>query len=368
MNPVTLYDLEKWAEQRMPHDLWDFVDAAAFDEITKRRNRTALDAITVNPRFLVDVSDRDLSTTVLGETISFPVMVAPAGGQRQVHPEGERATAMAAGAAGTLMALPTSSGYSIEEVAEVATGPLWFQLYHFNDEVSEILVKRAKEAGYKAIVLTVDTPSPSPKERDVRNQLVRRPDVHWGSLRDRPDLVALREVGVPDAADWNPPNFSGLTYARLDWLRSLTGLPLIVKGIRTARDAALCADYGVDAVIVSNHGGRQLDGTTSSIESLPAIAEAVGDRAEVYMDSGIRRGMDVVKALSLGARAVLVGRPLFWGLCYNGADGVRDMLEILRTEFDRALAYCGGVTVKDLDPSVVNLPCPCWTHGAGIHS
>jgi 4-hydroxymandelate oxidase len=360
MEPVNLFDMEAWAKQRMPHDVWDFVDAAACDELTKRRNRTAFDEITIRPRFLVDVSDRDISTTVLGERISFPVMVAPAGGQRQVHPEGERATAKGAGAARTLYTLPTSSGYSIEEVAEVATGPLWFQLYHFNDEVTTILVTRAKAAGYKAICLTIDTPSPSPKERDVRNGFVRRNGAHWGSLRDRPDLTSLREVGVPDTADWAPPRYTGLTWERLDWLRSLTGLPLVIKGVRTVEDAILCAEYGADAIIVSNHGGRQLDCTESSIETLPEIAEAVGDSLEIYLDSGVRRGMDVLKAIALGARGVFVGRPLFWGLAVNGSDGVRQMLEILRVEFDRAMAYCGRTRVKDIDRSLVKLPCEHW--------
>ena len=167
MDPVSLYDLEAMAKQAMAHDLWDFVDAAATDEITHRRNRAAFDEITVNARFLIDVGNRDLSTTVLGERIEFPVMLAPAGHQRQVHPEGELAASRAAGAAGTLYALPTGSGYSIEEVAEVATGPLWFQLYHVDDEVTELLVTRAKAAWYKAICLTVDVPTPGPKERDV---------------------------------------------------------------------------------------------------------------------------------------------------------------------------------------------------------
>ena len=361
MNAVSLFDLEAMASQVMPHDVWDFVDAGAADEVTVRRNRSAFEAITVNARFLVDVSDRDLSTMVLGEKISFPVMVAPAGGQRQVHPKGELATAQAAGAAGTLYALPTGSGYSIEEVADVATGPLWFQLYHFNDEVTELLVTRAKAAGFKAICLTIDTPVPSPKERDVRNKLVRHPEFHWGSLRDRPDLIALREVGVPDMVDWSPPSYTGLTWERLEWLRSLTGLPLVLKGLRTVEDAVRCAELGVDGIVVSNHGGRQLDSTRSTIETLPSIADAVGDNMEVYLDSGIRRGMDVLKALALGARAVLIGRPLFWGLAVDGEAGVRTVLEILRTEFDRAMAYCGHTSVSELDRSLVNLPCQCWT-------
>jgi isopentenyl diphosphate isomerase/L-lactate dehydrogenase-like FMN-dependent dehydrogenase len=345
----------------MPHNLWDFVDAASTDELTKRKNREDFDSITINPRFLVDVGKRDISTTVLGEKIDFPVMIAPAGGQRHVHPDGERASAAAAGSLGTLYALPTGSGYSIEEVAEVATGPLWFQLYHFNDEVTELLTKRAKAAGYKAVCLTVDTPVASPKERDVRNHFQRDPSLYMGSLRDRPDLTSKRDVGIPDMADWSPPGYAGLTWDRLEWLRSLTGLPLIIKGIRTVEDAIMCAEYGVDGIVVSNHGGRQLDSTRSSIETLPGISDAVGNSVEIYFDSGVRRGMDVLKALALGARAVLVGRPMLWGLAINGQEGVRNMLEILRVEFDRALAYTGRTSVAELDRSVVNLPCDCWT-------
>ena len=360
MDPVNLFDMEALAKQTMPHNMWTFVDAASNDEITKRRNRDSFERILVNARFLTDVTDRDISTTVLGEKIDFPVMVAPTGGQRQAHPEGERATATGAGRAGTLYTLPTSSGYSIEEVAEVATGPLWFQLYHQDDEVTEILVKRAKQAGYKAICLTVDTPVGSPKERDVRNLYMAQPGLHWGSLRDRPDLINRRNVGVPDLADWAPPDYVGLTWDRLDWLRDLTGLPLIVKGIRTVDDAIQCAEYGVDGIVVSNHGGRQLDGTPSSIETLAPIAEAVGDRLEIYLDSGVRRGLDVLKALCLGARAVLVGRPLYWGLAYGGADGVEHMLNILKVEFDRALAYVGCRTTDELHPGIVDVPDTNW--------
>ena len=356
MNPVSLFDMEKMAKQVMPHNSWEFVDAASGDEITKHRNRNSFDEITINPNFLIDVGNRDLSVEVLGEKIDFPIMIAPAGGQRSIHPDGEQATARAAGSAGTLYALPTSSGYSIEEVAEVATGPLWFQIYHFNDLVTELLVTRAKCAGYKAICLTIDTPVASPKERDVRNDIVRKPGQFWGSLRDRPDLAALREVGTPDMADWNPPGYAGLTWDRLGWLKDLTDLPLVIKGVRTVGDAIQAAEYGADAVVVSNHGGRQLDGTRSSIETLPEIAAAVEDRLEVYLDSGIRRGLDVLKSIALGARAVFMGRPLFWGLAVDGEAGVRLALDILRVEFDRAMAYCGRTRVSEIDRSLVTLP------------
>ena len=361
MDPISLFDFEALARGRMDPHLWDYVEAGAGDEVTLRRNRAAFEGITVNPRFLVDVSSRDLSTTVLGQQISVPVMVTPAGGQRYVHPEGERATARAAGAAGTLMTLPSNSGYSIEEVAQVATGPLWFQLSHFGDEVTELLVTRAEAAGYRAICLTVDAPVPSIRERDVRNGFSGQGEPSWGSLRDYPEVVdrneALRRYirGGPDTPA-ETPEAHGLTWDRLEWLQSLTSLPLLVKGIRTAEDAVLCAEHGVDGIVVSNHGARHLDGTLSSIETLPAIAEAVGDAVEVYLDSGVRRGMDVLKALALGARAVLIGRPVFWGLAVDGEEGVRRVLEILRTELDLAMAYCGRTRVADLRRDLVTLP------------
>ena len=356
MDPINLFDFEALAQQRIPHNLWGFVRGGAADEITLERNRAAFDEITVNPRFLVDVSERDLSTTVLGRKISFPVMVAPAGGHREVHPDGELAVARAAGAAGTIMALPTGSGYSIEEVVEVATGPLWLQISYFGDEITELLVTRAKAAGYTAICLTIDTPAPSAKEGDLRNQFVRAAGLHWGSLTEYPDILSKMNPGKPESPDWSPGGYNSFTWPRLDWLRSLSGLPLVVKGVRTAGDAALCAEYGADGIIVSNHGGRQLDGTLSSIETLLTIVEAVGDSLEVYLDSGIRRGLDVLKALALGA--VLAGRPVFWGLAVDGEAGVRKVLEILRVEFDRAMAYCGRTTVANIDRSLVSLPYP----------
>ena len=355
MDLVSLYDFEELARERLPLQLWDFIEGGAGDELTVRRNRTAFDEITVNPRFLVDVSRRDLSTTVLGTEISFPVMIAPAGAQRHVHPEGERATTKAAGAAGTLMALSTSSGFSVEEVAEVATGPLWFQLYHFGDDLTEHMLRKAKNAGFRAICLTVDVPVASLKERDIRNQFVPSDALNWANVRDFPGIEE-KYLQLPQAVSTSPRRFATFTWERLDWLRSLTGLPLVIKGIRTAEDARRCVEHGVDAIVVSTHGGRQLDCTLSSIESLPPIVEAVGDRLEVYLDSGVRRGMDVLKALALGARAVLIGRPLFWGLAVDGEAGVCRVLEALRLEFDRAMAYCGRTSVAEIDRTLVSLP------------
>ena len=356
MDPINLFDYETLAKERMRPEVWDFVDAACDEETTKRRNRTALDEVMIQPNFLVDVGDRDLKTTVLGDEISFPVMIAPAGAQTECHPDGEVAAARAASDAGTLYALSAASGKGITEVREGANGPLWFQLYHFADELTEYMLPMAKDARYSAICVTVDTPVPSAKERDVRNNYTPGPASRWGSLRDRPDLTKDRAVGVPDTMGWNPPGYAGLTWERLDWVRSLTGLPLVIKGIRTAGDALRCVEHGVDGIVVSNHGGRQVDGTFSSIETLPGIAEAVGDKLEVYFDSGIRRGVDVLRALALGARAVMIGRPVFWGLAVDGEAGVRRVLELLRMEFDEALAYCGLTSVGQIDRSVVSIP------------
>ena len=261
----------------------------------------------------------------------------------------------------TLYALPTSSGYSIEEVANVATGPLWFQLYHSDDEMTEYLVKRAKTAGYKAICLTIDVPTNGAKERDLKNDFKAVKHLHNGSLRDRPDFLERKDAGPRDFAEWETTGYSGLTWDRFDWLKSLTGLPLVVKGVRTVRDAVMCAENGVDGIVVSNHGGRQIDRTLSSIETLSPISQAVGDRLEIYLDSGIRRGSDVMMALAMGARGVFVGRPLFWGLSYDGADGVKLMLDILRNEFDRSLSYCGFNKVSDINAAAINAPSD-WTY------
>jgi isopentenyl diphosphate isomerase/L-lactate dehydrogenase-like FMN-dependent dehydrogenase len=241
----------------------------------------------------------------------------------------------------------------MEEVAKAASGPLWFQLYHRGYEITQMLVQRAENAGYKAIVLTVDTPLPAPKERDVRNRYANPfPLANFRANAD--DLAAMS--GTDEAPDWRPARVAPLAWKELDWLRSLTSLPLVLKGVRTAEDAHMATECGVDGILVSTHGGRQMDATLSAIESLPEVVEACKGRAEVYLDSGVRRGSDVLKALALGARAVGVGRPLYWGLPVNGAEGVHGMLELLRHELDQVLGYCGQTDVQHLEPHVVTVP------------
>ena len=254
---------------------------------------------------------------------------------------------------GALMILANSSAYSMEEVAQAASGPLWFQTYQRGWDISEMLVRRAEDAGFQAICLTVDTPVASPKERDVRNRYERPGEL--GNFREQQDQLSAVS-GTDESPRWEMPQSPPLTWQEIEWLRSLTDLPLVLKGIRVAEDARMAVEHGVDGVLVSTHGGRQLDSTFSSIEMVPEIVAACGDRAEVYVDSGVRRGSDVLKALALGARAVAVGRPLYWGLAVNGAEGVHHMLELLREEFNRAMAYCGQNSVDDLEDRLLNVP------------
>jgi len=350
---ISLSDFEAKAKRALPQGIWDFIASGAQDEVTLRRNKAAFERIPLRPRRPVDITKRDLSVTVLGQKLSFPVMVAPMGVHKMAHLDGELASAKAAGAAGTLMALATGSTYSIEDVAKVATGPLWFQLYYNGRQISEYLVKRAEAAGYTAVIVTVDVPLHSPKERDVRNKFTSPPGIERANFARLPKGLTQSTV---QSGQWAAPPVTVATWADIDWLRSLTKLPVLVKGIMTAEDAKLCVEHGVSGVIVSNHGGRQLDCQSATIEVLPEVVEAVGGKAEVYLDSGIRRGSDVLKALALGARAVFTGQPIFWGLAVDGEAGARRVLEILRAELDLAMAFCGRPTVASIDRSVVERP------------
>ena len=356
LQPINLYDYEARAKQVLPPPLWDYIDGGVLDDSTVRRNRTALDELTLRPRFLRDISQRDISTTVLGEPVSLPVLISPAGMHMNVHPEGELATARGAGMSKTLMIVSTVSSYSMEEVSQVAAGPLWFQLYHRSVEFTEMLVRRAEDAGFKAICLTVDIPMRSPQERDNRTSSINYlGPFPLGNFRAMPGLDgAASEAGVLEA--WNASSAPPITWRELEWLRSLTSLPLVLKGISTAEDAHLAVEHGIDGIFVSTHAGRVSDATMGAIEMLPEVVDAAKGRAEVYVDSGIRRGSDVVKALALGARAVGIGRPLFWGLAVAGAEGVHGVLELLREEIDRCTAYCGQSNISELEPGLVNIP------------
>ncbi len=329
MNPINLHDYERLAQQRLDPAIWDTYAQGSEDEVTLRANRSAYAAVRLRPRILVDVSACDLATTVLGTPIRLPVLIAPTSVQQLAHPEGELATARAAHAAGTVLVASTLSSYSLEEIARAVVGsPLWFQLYIYRDRaLTSDLLARVERAGYQALVLTVDTPAIGNRERDRYNHFTLPEPLQFGNFISqlaqeggtRPGpLVTWQTRGEREMLTWDV----------LPWLRSLTSLPLILKGVLTAEDAARAVEAGIDGLIVSNHGGRQLDGVLPTIEALPEVVEAVRGRCEVYLDGGIRRGTDILKALALGARAVLIGRPVFWGLAVNGEAGVYDVLHI----------------------------------------
>jgi isopentenyl diphosphate isomerase/L-lactate dehydrogenase-like FMN-dependent dehydrogenase len=325
---------ETLAQARLDPSAWAFYSSGADDEVTLRANRAAFERLQVLPRILRGVRQADLRTTVLGTQVSFPVLVAPTARQGLACPEGECATARATGALGTLMTASTESTRSLEEIALAATGPLWFQLYVYRGRhLAEPLIRRAEAAGYQAIVLTVDLPRLGNRER--------RPYPGWRL----PSAVAGNFPERPTEEDWQE---EPLTWDDLHWLRSLTRLPLLLKGLLTPEDAALAVHHGVAGIVVSNHGGRQLDGVPASIEALPEIVEAVQGRVEVYLDGGVRRGTDVFKALALGARAVLVGRPVLWGLAAGGAAGVQRVLELLRDELELAMVLSGVADIPGL--------------------
>jgi isopentenyl diphosphate isomerase/L-lactate dehydrogenase-like FMN-dependent dehydrogenase len=373
---LTVEDFRRAARRRLPRSVFDFVEGGAGDEVTLGRNRTAFDGLAFQPRILVDVAKRDQSTTVLGERVETPVLIAPTGIAGVCWRRGEIQAARAARQAGTIYTLSTHASCSIEDVARAAPGPLWFQLYVWqNRELTRGFVERAKAAGYRALLLTVDVPLVSTRERDVRNGFVVPPRFTLRNCLDtlrRPRWMANVLLG-PRLTLANLVTASGaggaglvtlgrlaqrqfdpsVTWGDLRWFRSLWPGPLVLKGVLTVADARLAIEHGVDGIVVSNHGGRQLDGAPASLEVLPEIVDAVGGRAEVLLDGGIRRGADVVKALALGARAVMIGRPHLYGLAVGGEAGVGRVLDLIRGEIDKTLGLLGVPRIADLDRSAL---------------
>ena len=346
-DPVNIFEYEEIAKQRLDKGEYDFIAGAATNEITLGRTRAVLDSIVMKPRIMVDISQRDLSTTVLGQKISFPVMLDPAGNHGAAHIDAELASARAAGAAGTVMVLSSHSAKTLEGVAEAATGPIWFQQYFFKDrELTLGMAARAEEAGYSALCLTLDAKISPKRERNIRNEYVGAVSPNYAHL----DLGTHRWKFAADApagpADIRDP---ASTWTDLEWLAGEIKMPIVVKGIMTGEDARRSAESGAKGIIVSNHGTRYLDTTFTTIEVLPEVVEQVDGKAEIYMDGGIRRGSDIFKALALGARSVLIGRPLFWGLAVNGEAGVRSVLDMLRDELDATMGICGRTTIDSID-------------------
>jgi isopentenyl diphosphate isomerase/L-lactate dehydrogenase-like FMN-dependent dehydrogenase len=357
MEPVNLLEYEPLARQKLSESAYGFIAGAAEDEVSLRENRAAFQRLRLRPRVLVDVAKIDPSTSVLGQRIEIPVLLAPVAVQRLAHPDGELASARAAAAAGTIMALSTSASCSIEEVARAAEGPRWFQLYFNRDrEMTRRLVERAEAHGYSALCLTVDLPWLGRREADIRNRLQFPPDVTMANFTgdEARGLLPVVTGATLDASAG--PSDPSLTWKDVDWLRSLTKMRLVIKGILTAEDTALALEHGAEAIVVSNHGGRQLDGVAAGIEALPEVVDAAGGRAEVLVDGGVRRGTDVLKALALGARAVLIGRPYIWGLAVAGEEGVKRVLSILRFELELAMALAGCPAVADIGRGLIVRP------------
>jgi isopentenyl diphosphate isomerase/L-lactate dehydrogenase-like FMN-dependent dehydrogenase len=348
---INVSDYERAAEAKLPEGPYAYFAAGAGDEWTLRENVAAYRRWTLRPRILRDVTDVSTATSVLGIDIAFPMLVAPMAYQRHAHPEGECAMAQGAAEAGTIMCMSTFATSSPAEVCATAPdAPRWYQLYVFRDPgVTRSILERAMEAGFQALVLTVDAPYFGRRERDIRTG--------W-MIPDEPVVPALaaalggmRATSVTEHFALVSPS---LSWKDVEQIASDSGLPVLVKGVHTAEDALLAREHGAAGVVVSNHGGRQLDGVAATIDMLPEVVEAVGSELEVLVDGGIRRGTDVAIALSLGARAVLVGRPVLWGLAVDGAAGVRAVLELLRDELALALGLLGCTSPSELSRAHVS--------------
>ncbi len=370
---ASVEDLRELARRRLPRGVFDYIDGAAEDERTLARNQDAFGAYGFRPRVLRGVGETQFATTILGRRIPMPLICSPTGFGRIAHSQGELAVARAAERAGVPYTLSTLGTRSIEEVASASNGTKWFQVYVWRDRgLVQEMVERCKVAGYQALMLTVDTPVFGRRERDYRNGFELPPKLGPDTLVDgalhpgwtldfvtaEPVLFANvvgREVGdgtspVALAEYINRQFDPDLSWKDVDWLRSIWDGPIVLKGIQTVEDARLAADAGVDAIALSNHGGRQLDDAPAPLDLVEAAAEAVGERLEIYCDGGVRRGSDVVKALALGARACMIGRPYLYGLAVGGEAGVDRVLEWFHDGIARTLALIGAKSIEDLSP------------------
>jgi isopentenyl diphosphate isomerase/L-lactate dehydrogenase-like FMN-dependent dehydrogenase len=377
---VNIEDLRRLAERRLPRSVFDYLDGGADDESTLRENPRAFSDILFRPRNAVAFAECDLRATVVGHNLAFPAILAPVGYSRMMHPGGELAAARAAGDAGTVYALSTISGHKLENVKAATKGSAWYQLYLLGGRAAaEAGIDRARRAGFSALVFTIDTPVAGMRERDPRNGMKQMlGSSPFAKIPFLPNILAhprwlaafLADGGMPKLENIVIPGqgpmelidvSSALAEAAvcwddLKWIRNVWNGPIIVKGILTGDDARRAVDEGAAAVIVSNHGGRQLDSVYPTIRALPEVVAAVNGRTEVLMDGGIRRGSDIVKAICLGARAVLIGRAYAYGMAAAGYPGVLRALEILRADVERTLRLLGCPSVAALDPSYVEIP------------
>ncbi len=358
-SPLTVADYEALARERMEQGSFDYYAGGSGDEVTLARNTRAFQRYALRHRVLVDMTRVDTSCTLLGHALPAPILLAPAAFQKLAHPEGERATARAAAAVGTVFTVSTVSSVTIEEVAATSNATLWFQLYVYKDPaITRAMIARGETAGYKALVLTVDTPRLGRRERDARNRFALPTGIGPANFEALHHLVAARAAlkgELPFSAQVEALFDPSLDWDRIAWLKSVTKLPLLLKGIVDPEDARRAVKAGVDGIIVSNHGGRQLDYGEATISALPRVAEAVGGAIPVLMDGGVRRGEHVIIALALGAKAVLIGRPYLWGLAADGEAGVRAVYELLRAELELAMALSGRPTIASVDRSLVSM-------------
>jgi L-lactate dehydrogenase (cytochrome) len=377
---INVDDFRQAARRRLPKVVFDYLDGGAEDETTLRENCRAFKDVLFRPRQAVAFDQCDLHTRVLGAEISLPVMLAPVGYSRLMHPGGEIAAAAAAGTSGIGYILSTVSGYALEDVKAATSGPAWYQLYLLGGrEAAQAAIQRARNCGFRALMITVDTAVAGMRERDPRNGMK---ELLGGNIMSKlpylPQLLArpgwvtsfLLDGGVPDLKNVVLPGTGPMpltdvasalsravvTWDDLRWIREVWDGPIVVKGVLTSDDARRAVDHGAAAIVVSNHGGRQLDSVAAAIAVLPEIVEAVNGSTEVLMDGGIRRGSDVVKALCMGARAVLIGRAYAYGLAVNGRDGVSRAIEIIRADIERTLRLLGCAAVNELDASFVRFP------------
>ncbi len=377
---LNIGDLRRLAERRLPRMVFDYIDGGAEAEKTLGENSRVFDEVTFRPRSAVAIPTCNLRTRVLSTTLELPFLLAPVGSSRMFYPRGEVVAARAAGAAGTAYTLSTLSGCRLEDVRAASAGPCWYQVYLLGGrDVASAAIERARAAGFAALVVTIDTPVAGLRERDVRNgakelltrrlwtmlpfvgQVLARP--RWladfisdGGLMGFPNVVLPGQGPMPYADVAAALEDSAVSWQDLRWIRNLWQGPLIIKGVHTGDDARRAADEGADAVVVSNHGGRQLDGVAPTLRVLPEVIAAVNGRVEVLFDSGVRRGSDIVKAMCLGARAVLVGRAYAYGLGAGGEAGVAKAIEILKTDLIRTLKLLGCGSISELDRSYVDAP------------
>jgi 4-hydroxymandelate oxidase len=358
-NPIarkmaTVSDFEPLAKHRMSHMAYEYVSGGAGDELTLRDNIQAYDRIRIHPRVLVDVSELDTRTTILGQALDFPIIMAPTAYHRIMHPQGELATVRGAAKAGAMMIASSFATTTIEDMSRAATSPLWFQLYCVRDRgFTKELVQRAENSGCKALFITVDTPVTGNRHRETRVGFALPPGIDRANYRGLGGTASTTSHRPTEREIYSVVLDPTLTWKEIEWIRSFARVPVVIKGVLSPLDAAKGVSAGVSAIAVSNHGARNLDTVPATIDALPRVADAVKGQVPLFVDGGVRRGTDVLKALALGASAVLVGRPYLYGLAAQGAEGVATVMTMLRTELEMAMALAGRRTLKEIDRSVL---------------